>query len=89
MKTEHHQTDSLPDASNRLLDQVSPGDTVRIVEINSGHDLKNRLAAMGLLKDTQISVIRNDGAGQIIVLVKNSKIILGRGMSHKIFVTQV
>ena len=73
----------------KLLDQVQPGSTVRIVRVDSGHGLTNRLAAMGLLKDTPITVIRNDGAGQIIVSVKNSKVILGRGMSHKIFVTHV
>jgi len=71
----------------RPLDQVRPGSTVRIVRVNSGQGLNNRLAAMGLLKDTSITVIRNDGAGQIIVAVKSSKVILGRGMSHKIFVT--
>jgi len=43
---------------------------------------------MGLLPNVQIRVVRNDGAGQIIVNVKNSKVILGRGMSHKVFVAK-
>ena len=61
---------------------------VRVVTIEAGSGLKNRLAAMGLLVDVQIRVIRNDGAGQIIIKVKNSKVILGRGMSHKVFVVE-
>lgn len=68
------------------LDRVPAGSTVRIEHIDSGATLNNRLAAMGLLKGTRITVIRNDGAGQLIVAVKSSKIILGRGMSHKVFV---
>jgi len=68
------------------LDKIGAGTAVRIVTIEAGHGLKNRLAAMGLLADVQIRVVRNDGAGQIIISVKNSKVILGRGMSHKVFV---
>ena len=70
------------------LDKIGAGTAVRIVTIEAGHGLKNRLAAMGLLADVQIRVIRNDGAGQIIINVKNSKVILGRGMSHKVFVVE-
>ena len=77
------QTDTIP------LDKVQPGDSVRVVSIEAGASLKNRLAAMGLLADVKVRVVRNDGAGQIIVDVKNSKVILGRGMSHKVFVTEV
>jgi ferrous iron transport protein A len=77
-------------ASNPLsevsLDRVSSGQKVQIVRIEAGRDLKNRLAAMGFLTDETIEVIRNDRRGQVIIAVKNSKIVLGRGMSHKIFV---
>jgi ferrous iron transport protein A len=68
------------------LDQVPTGGRVRIVRIEAGHSLKNRLTAMGFLADEPIEVIRNDHRGQVIIAVKNSKIVLGRGMSHKIYV---
>jgi Fe2+ transport system protein FeoA len=73
--------------NTKPLDEIPAGTTVRIVLIDAGSGLKNRLAAMGLLAKSLIRVVRNDGAGQIIVHVKESKVILGRGMSHKIFVT--
>lgn len=76
----------MTDSNVTALDQVPPGRTVRIEHIDSGACLNNRLAAMGLLKNTRITVIRNDGAGQLIIAVRSSKIILGRGMSHKVFV---
>jgi ferrous iron transport protein A len=68
------------------LDQIQSGEKVRIVRIEAGHSLKNRLTSMGFLADEMIEVIRNDRRGQVIVAVKNSKVVLGRGMSHKIFV---
>ena len=75
-------------ADIKPLDKIGAGAVVRIVTIDAGRSLKNRLAAMGLLADVQIRVVRNDRAGQIIVCVKNSNIILGRGMSHKVFVVE-
>ena len=71
------------------LDKIPAGTGAQIVAIEAGTGLKNRLASMGLLVDVGVQVIRNDGAGQIIINVKNSKVILGRGMSHKIFVIKV
>ena len=79
----------MADTNIKPLDQVSAGNEAKIVMIEAGCGLKNRLASMGLLTDVEIRVVRNDGAGQIIVNVKNSKVILGRGMSHKIFVIEV
>ena len=71
------------------LNKIAAGATAKIVTIDAGSSLKNRLAAMGLLADVQVRVVRNDGAGQIIINVKNSKVILGRGMSHKVFVIEI
>ncbi|MBN2511385.1 MAG: ferrous iron transport protein A [Sedimentisphaerales bacterium] len=59
---------------------------MRIDHIEAGFGLKNRLAAMGLLANQPIRVMLNDHRGQVIIAVKNSRVVLGRGMSHKIFV---
>jgi ferrous iron transport protein A len=72
--------------SEVALDRVSSGQRVQIVRIEAGRELKNRLAAMGFLADQTIEVVRSDRRGQVIVAVKNSRVVLGRGMSHKIFV---
>lgn len=83
-----------PEKSNnslavRSLDDFDAGSQVRIVSIHAGSGLKNRLASMGLLVNVPVRVIRNDRVGQIIVQVKNSKMILGRGMSHKVFAAEL
>ncbi len=62
------------------LDQIETGKTVRIDHIEAGHGLKNRLAAMGLLADQPIRVMLNDHRGQVIIAVKNSRVVLKPGM---------
>lgn len=89
MTTEGSKSRNMEKPGEIALNAVQTGSSVRIVRVDSGYRLNNRLAAMGLLKNTEMKIIRNDGAGQIIVAVKGSKIILGRGMSHKIFVTRL
>jgi ferrous iron transport protein A len=71
------------------LNDVKAGKSVRVASIDAGKSLKGRLAALGILVNAALKIIRNDGAGQIIIQVRQSKIILGRGMTHKILVTEV
>jgi ferrous iron transport protein A len=76
----------MSDESAASLSKVKAGQTVRLVRVEAGHRLKHRLAAMGLLSNTKIKVLRNEGRGQLIVNVKGTKVVLGRGMSEKIMV---
>lgn len=75
--------------SSISLSEVKVGQTVMLVRVDAGHGLKHRLAAMGLLANTKIKVLRNEGRGQLIVSVKGSKVVLGRGMSEKMIVEPV
>lgn len=70
------------------LCSFSAGKTVRVVSIDAGHSLKNRLAAMGVMTNSALQIMRNEGAGRLIVAIKNSKVVLGRGASNKIFVAE-
>ncbi|MBN2270520.1 MAG: ferrous iron transport protein A [Sedimentisphaerales bacterium] len=70
----------------RPLSMVGAGETVRLVKVNAGRGLNSRLAAMGLVADTKLTVVSNSHPGPFIVTVKDSKVMLGRGMAHKIMV---
>ena len=70
----------------RLLSKVKAGETVRLARIEAGHGLKNRLTAMGLVRDVEITVVNNSHPGPFVISVKNSKMMLGRGMADKILV---
>ena len=72
--------------SLKPLSQIEAGATVKLVSVDAGVGLKQRLAAMGLLPNVEITVVRNWHCGRIIVNVKNTKVVLGRGMAHKVMV---
>ncbi len=70
----------------RLLSAVRAGETVKIVSVQAGRGLNSRLASMGLMSKVQITVVNNSHPGPFVISVKGSKMMLGRGMAHKIMV---
>lgn len=71
------------------LSMVSPGQSVTLNNIDFHEVLKSRLAALGMVPGTLITVLKTDRPGPFIVNVKGSKIALGRPMTHKIMVKPV
>ena len=63
------------------------GQKVRLVSIDAGCNLKNRLAAMGLVPDVEIIVAENSHPGPFVIIVKTTRLVLGRGMVNKITVS--
>ena len=70
----------------RPLSTVKAGETVKLASIEAGRGLHSRLASMGLVADVEITVVNNHHPGPFVISVKNSKMMLGRGMAHKIMV---
>jgi Fe2+ transport system protein FeoA len=68
------------------LSKIKAGQKVKIVLINAGHGLNSRLASMGLLPNTQVTVVRNGHPGPLVISVRDSKMVLGKGMADKIMV---
>ena len=71
----------------RPLSEVTEGQTVNIIRIDGGRDLRSQLTTMGLLPKTRIKVVRNGKSGPFVISVKNSKMALGRGVVDKIMVS--
>jgi len=76
----------MQDKHLRPLSAVTAGETVKLVKIEAGRGLNSRLASMGLHPNVEITVVRNDHPGPFVISVKDSKMMLGRGMAHKIVV---
>lgn len=74
-------------AQVRPLSMVGVGEKVKVAKIQAGRDLNSRLAAMGLVPNTELTVVSNAHPGPFVVNVKGSKVMLGRGMAHNIMVT--
>jgi ferrous iron transport protein A len=68
------------------LSMVSPGEEGRLVAIYGGQRLRKRLADLGLNLGTTLKVVQAGMIGPLIVAVNDSRLVLGRGMAHKIMV---
>ena len=71
------------------LSTTKKGQTVVLQEIIGGHQLRQRLSAMGLFPGTDFLVMNNGHPGPFVLKVKESKIVLGRGMANQIKVRVV
>lgn len=70
--------------AERWLSEVPAGTTVRLRGVDAGRGLAGHLAAMGLVPGVELRMVRNEGAGPVLVEVKGTRLALGRGMSAKI-----
>jgi ferrous iron transport protein A len=75
----------MEDEQIRPLSNVRAGETVKLAGIEAGRGLNSRLASMGLVPNVLITVVSNSRPGPFVISVKNSKVMLGRGMAHKIW----
>ena len=70
----------------RPLSTVRAGETVKLAAIKAGRGLNSRLAAMGLVPNVEIIVVSSGHPGPFVISVKDSKMMLGRGIVRKIMV---
>ncbi len=68
------------------LSAVPTGRAVVLRCIRSGRGLASRLAALGFVSGVIIDVHRNDHRGPVVVGLKGSRVMLGRGMAEKMAV---
>ena len=70
------------------LTMVSPGKEVILFSIEGGRGLRRRLTDMGLNEGMKLRILHFHRPGPCIVLVGNTRLVLGYGMAHKILVKE-
>lgn len=68
------------------LAMLAEGEKARLVGVRGGHQLRKRLADLGLNAGMAVQVVRRNPAGPLILGVKDSRLALGRGMADKVMV---
>lgn len=71
------------------LAMVGSNKEVELVSIIGGRGLKARLVDMGLIEGVKFKVFHTHYPGPCIILVGNTRLILGYGVSQKILVKEV
>ena len=78
----------MTDKATVPLSMLQAGEKVTLATIDAGDDLRSRLAAMGMVPNTEILIVSNSRPGPFVVNVKGTRIAIGRGMAHKVIVEQ-
>ena len=71
------------------LDQLPTGARAVVRKLRGGHEFANRLAAMGLVVGSRIEILQNADRGPLLVLVRDTRIALGRGEAMKVVAEEV
>ena len=83
----HHVQEPGHTHSGMPLSLVAQGETVVIQHIRGGRKMRQRLHDLGMNIGARVRVIKNEMPGPLIVGVKeDSRLAIGRGMSHHISV---
>ena len=73
-------------SDTKSLLEFDRGTTVRVVRIDAGRGLKQRLLSLGLVPGSDIYVLDNRH-GPVKLCFNNSRIALGRGVAAKVLAT--
>jgi ferrous iron transport protein A len=66
------------------LADLSPGATRVVGELPRGHRVVSRMSALGFTPGTEVTVVRNDRHRPLIVLVRGTRVAIGRGEAAKV-----
>ena len=67
------------------LTMAKPGDTVTIRKITGKDEVRQHLAELGVVVDSEITVV-SEIAGNLILQVKESRVALDRTMANRILI---
>ena len=82
--------DSIESSANKngvvRLSEAVVGGKFKLISVEGGRCIRARLASMGLHPGAELKILKKNGAGPLVISVKDSRVMLGRGMAHKIHV---
>lgn len=71
------------------LASLAPNEVGIVQHLAGGRGLTSRLATLGFTPGARVKMVQNFGRGPIIVMVRATRIALGRGEAQKIIVTPI
>ena len=63
-----------------------PGVRARVITIQGGFGFVRRMAEMGISPGSHLTALKGGTGGPVIVEGKGSRLVMGRGMAHKVLV---
>jgi ferrous iron transport protein A len=66
------------------LDQLATGQVGLVRDLAGGHTFVGRLSALGFTPGAHVKMVQNHSLGPIIVLIRGTRIALGRGQARRV-----
>ena len=66
------------------LSNLAPGEVGIVQSLAGGRGFVGRLAALGFTPGAEVTMVQNFGHGPVIVIVRDTRIALGRGEARKV-----
>ena len=70
------------------LDALGPGETGRIRQLRGGRGFVSRLATLGFTLGAEVRMVQNFRRGPLIVMIRDTRVALGRGEARRILVSK-
>jgi ferrous iron transport protein A len=70
------------------LADLPSGANAVLLRFDSGKEAIGRLTSLGFTPGASISMVQNSGRGPLVVIVRGTRIALGRGEAQKILVSK-
>ncbi len=69
------------------LERAVPGRPLRVADIRGGHEIRSRLATLGVLPGVVLQVVvKGPLGGPVLVEVDGSRLAIGRGLARQVLV---
>ncbi len=68
------------------LSVLAPGEVGVVRQLAGGRGFMSRLAALGFTLGVEVTMVQNFSRGPLIVLVRDTRVALGRGEAAKVLV---
>jgi len=68
------------------LSMLPPGTEATVVEVRGGIGARRHLSDIGLAPGVRVRLLSGDTRGPVVVAVGDMRLVLGRGMAHKVLV---
>lgn len=65
---------------------LRPGNSATVTAVRGGRGFNRRLASMGILPGVQVRMVSGAFGGPVIIEVRGSRVVVGRGMAHRVVV---
>ena len=69
---------------NIPLNALRPHQRGMVTELIGGHGLLSRMTTLGFTPGAEVTMVQNFGHGPLIVLIRDTRVALGRGEASKI-----